>query len=54
MELVYTYRVKPVQMRPFMLSRGWEEMPQFYISDHGPTPTIYQVFRKEVENNIYQ
>lgn len=53
MELVYTYRCKSVTQRAYMVSRGWEECPQFYIDPSNHIPTIYQVFRKEVRNNIY-
>ena len=53
MDLTYTYRVKPVTQRPFMVSRGWEETDKFYISNWGHIPTMYQVFRKAVRNNIY-
>ena len=53
MDTTYSYRCKPVTERPFMVSRGWEETDQFYISNWGHIPTMYQVFRKEVRNNIY-
>lgn len=53
MDLVYTFRCKPVTQRPYMVSRGWEECPQFYIDPSHHVTTIYQVFRKQVDKNTY-
>lgn len=53
METTYSYRCKPVSQRPFMISRGWQETPHFYIDPSNHIPTMYQVFRKAVRNNIY-
>ena len=49
MSNTYTYRAVPVNQRPFMVSKGWEETPKFLFNN---VCVMFQVFRKERKSNI--